>query len=195
MCATKNKKLFVNLKLIKLFNDKLKSDNEVKCMKKTFSHFVKDPSKKYVRKFRICPAFAYNSLDKWLNKMSTLGFHLVDSNLVSFLFECGEPKNKIYFTYDSGGGRNDAGKYSIPLRYPFLEKTYGVKPKYSKLNKNQSKTYLTVEIDTQRIDIKNHVGYKELVNDRNELYKKRAIRNTFIFLLVVLMCIIAIIIK
>ena len=126
--------------------------------------------------------------------MSNLGFHLVDSNLISFLFECGEPKNKIYFTYDAGSGRNDDGKYSIPLRYPFLEKTYGVKPKYSKLNKNQSKTYLTVEIDTQRIDIENDVGYKELINDRNKLYNKRAIRNVFIFLLAILSCIIAIII-
>ena len=163
-------------------------------MKKTIRHFVKDPSKKYIRKFRIYPSFAYNGLDKWLNRMSNLGFHLVDSNLISFLFECEAPKNKIYFTYDAGCGRNDDGKYSIPLRYPFLEKTYGVKPKYSKLNKNQSKTYLTVEIDTQRIDIENDVGYKELINDRNKLYNKRAIRNVFIFLLAILSCIIAIII-
>lgn len=163
-------------------------------MKKTFRHFVKDPSKTYIRRFRIYPSFAYNSLDKWLNKMSNLGFHLVDSNLISFLFECGEPKNKVYFTYDAGSGRNDE-KYSIPLRYPFLEKTYGVKSKYSKLNKNQSKTYLTVEIDTHRIDIENDVGYKELINDRNNLYNRRAIRNVFIFLLVVLMCIIAVMIN
>ena len=163
-------------------------------MKKTFRHFVKDPSKKYIRKFRIYPSFAYNRLDKWLNRMSNSGFHLVDSNLISFLFECGECKNKVYFTYDAGCWRNDDGKYSIPLRYPFLEKTYGVKPKYSKLNKNQSKAYLTVEIDAQRIDIKNDVGYKELINDRNKLYNKRAIKNGFIFLLAILICIIAIII-
>ena len=61
-------------------------------------------------------------------------------------------------------------------------------------NKNQSKTYLTVEIDTQKIDIENDVGYKELISDRNKLYNKRAIRNGFIFLLAILICIIAIII-
>ena len=113
-------------------------------MKKSSRRFAKNPSKKYVRKFRLYLPFAYKSLDKWLNKMSLSGCHVVDSNFISFLFECGEPQNKIYFTYDAGWGRNDAGKYSIPLRYPFLEKTYGMKPKYSKLNKNQSKTYLTV---------------------------------------------------
>ena len=126
--------------------------------------------------------------------MSNSGFHLVDSNLISFLFECGEPKNKVYFTYTAESGRNDDGKYSIPLRYPFLKKTYGVKPKYSKLNKNQSKTYLTVEIDTKKIDIENDVGYKELLNDRNELYCRRAIRNVFILLIAILICIVAIII-
>ena len=164
-------------------------------MEKIFQQFVKDPSKKYVRKFRIYPSFSYSRLDKWLNRMSNLGFHLVDSNPISFLFECDKPKNKIYFTYDAGSGRNDAGKYSIPLRYPFLEKTYGVKPKYSKLNKNRSKTYLTVEIDTHRIDIENNVGYKELINDRNNLYNRRTIRNLIIFLVAILMCIIAIIIN
>ena len=125
--------------------------------------------------------------------MSNLGFHLVDSNLISFLFECGEPENKIYFTYDMGSGHNDDGKYSIPLRYPFLDKTYGVKPKYSTLNKNQSKTHLTVEIDTQKIDTEDNAWYKELINDRNRLYHRRAIRNGLIFLASILICIIAII--
>ncbi|MBO5395631.1 MAG: DUF2812 domain-containing protein [Clostridia bacterium] len=164
-------------------------------MKKLLRRFIKDPSKKYIRKIRIYPSFAYKSLDKWLNKMSNSGWHLVDSNLISFLFECGEPENKIYFTYNAGWARNDSGKYSIPLRYPFLEKTYGIKPKYSKLNKNQSKTYLTLEIDTQKIDTENNAGYRELINDRNKLYSKLAIRNTIIFVLVILICIITVLLK
>ena len=97
-------------------------DEEVCRVKNSSRRFAKDPSKKYVRKFRLYLPFAYKSLDKWLNKMSLSGCHVVDSNFISFLFECGEPQNKIYFTYDAGRGRNDAGKYSIPLRYPFLEK-------------------------------------------------------------------------
>ena len=162
-------------------------------MKKSSRRFAKNPSKKYVRKFRLYLPFAYKNLDKWLNKMSLSGCHVVDSNFISFLFECGEPQNKIYFTYNAGWGRNDAGKYSIPLRYPFLEKTYGMKPKYSKLNKNQSKTYLTVEIDTQKIDVENNIGYKELVNDRNRLYNKLAIRNALIVFLTALLCIVSVI--
>ena len=157
--------------------------------------FIKDPTKKYIRKIRFYPSFMYSKLDKWLNKMSLSGWHLVDSNLVSFLFEQGNPKNKIYFTYEAGRGRNDAGKYSIPLRYPFLYKTYGVKSKYSKLNKNRRKTYLTVEIDTQKIDIENDVGYKELISDRNRLYRKLAIRNAIIFLVLIIMCIACLILQ
>ena len=127
--------------------------------------------------------------------MSLLGWHLVDSNPFSFLFEQGNPENKIYFTYEAGGARNDAGKYSIPLRYPFLDKTYGVKINHSKLNKNRRKTYLTVEIDTIKIDIKNDVGYKELINDRNRLYRKLAIRNAILFLVLIIMCIACIVLK
>ena len=149
--------------------------------------FVRDSSKQYIRKFRIYPSFLYNRLDRWLNKMSLSGWHLVDSNPISFLFESGEPENKVYFTYNAGWGLNDAGKYSIPLRYPFLEKTYGARAKYSKLNKNQSKTYLTVEIDTQKIDIENDIGYKELVNDRNKLYGMLALRNAIILLITALL--------
>lgn len=158
------------------------------CFRK-LERFQKDPNKKYIRKFRFYPAFAYHRLDKWLNKMSLDGWHLVDSNPVSFLFELGEPSNKTYFTYQEVGGNNDTGRYSIALRHPFLEEIYGVKGKYSKLNKNNAKTYLTVEIDTKRIDIENDIAYKELLHDRNSLNKKLAIRNTAIFLVVVLIVI------
>ena len=157
--------------------------------------FQKDPKKKYFRKFRIYPSFMYHRLDKWLNKMSLKGFHLVDSNLISFLFEQGPQKDIVYFTYEAGGVRKDDAKYSIPLRYPFPIQTYGVKKKYSKLNRNEAKSYLTIEIDTQKIDIENDVGYKELINDRNRLYRKRAIRNTIIFFTIILLCIVCVILK
>ena len=157
--------------------------------------FQKDPKKKYFRKFRIYPSFMYHRLDKWLNKMSHKGFHLVDSNLISFLFEQGPKKDIVYFTYTAGGFRNDDGNYSIPLRYPFLIQTYGVKKKYSKLNRNEAKSYLTIEIDTQKIDIENDVGYKELIGDRNRLYRKLAIRNTIIFFTIILLCIVCVILK
>ena len=101
----------------------------------------------------------------------------------------------MYFTYDAGGFRRDSGYYSIPLRYPFLARTYGVKKKYSKLNKNEAKSYLTIEVDTKKIYIKNDISYNELLSDRNRLYKKRAIKNAVIFFLfiaivIILKCII-----
>ena len=162
---------------------------------KNASKGLRNPSKKYIRKFRFYPSFLYNKLDKWLNQMSLSGWHLIDSNMISFLFEQGAPENKIYFTYDPGGSRNDAGNYSIPLRYPFLNKTYGVKRKYSKLNKNQRKTYLTVEIDTKKIDIENDIGYKELISDRNRLYRKLVIRNAIIFIVLVIIFIMFVVLK
>ena len=143
--------------------------------------FEKDPSKKYIRKFRIYPSFMYHRLDKWLSKMSLLGWHLVDSNLISFLFEQGPPRKSVYFTYVVSSGRKDSGKYDITLRHPFIDKTYGVKNKYSKLNSNKSKSYLTLEIDTEKIDIENDESYSELISDRNSLNKKLAIRNFILF--------------
>ena len=151
--------------------------------------FQKDPSKKYIRRFRFYPSFMYQYLDNWLSKMSRRGWHLVHSNMVSFLFEQDHPEEKLYFTYEADGFRNDSGQYSIPLRYPFLEKTYGITKKYSKLNKNESKAYLTIEIDTERIDTENDISYKELLSDRNRLYKRRAIRNAVVFGVLVLLVI------
>ena len=151
--------------------------------------FQKDPSKKYIRKFRIYPFFTYQRLDAWLTSMSLLGWHLVDSNLISFLFEQGEPKEKVYFTYTQMP--REGGAYSMELLYPGLEKTYGVKKKYSKLNKNEAKAYTTIEIDTKKIDIENHIGYKELLQDRRRLYKKLAIRNAIVIFVWLLVFIIA----
>ena len=118
--------------------------------------FKKDPRKEYMRKYRIYPICMYSRLDRWLKKMSLLGWHIVHSGLFSFLFEKGEPAEKEYFTYYTTAPYD--AKYSILSRYPFLEKTYGVKKKKSKINSNESKIYLTVEVDLKRIDIQNNIG-------------------------------------
>ena len=154
-----------------------------------FAKFQKDPAKTYIRKFRVYPCFAYPRLDAWLHAMSLDGWHLVDSNMISFLFEQGAPRDKVYFTYTQMP--REGGAYSIGLLYPGLEKTYGVKKKYSKLNKNEAKVYTTIEIDTKKIDIDNHIGYKELLQDRNRLYKKLTVRNTLVLLAWLLVFVIA----
>lgn len=125
----------------------------------------KPKKKKYIRKFRVYPAFLYKRLDKWLKKMSSKGLHVVDCRFFTFIFEKGEPKEKEYFTY---GDAIREGKYSLSMRHPFLEKRYGSEK--SKINKSRRRTHRIIEIDTKKIDIKNDVGYKELISDRNKLY-------------------------
>lgn len=136
--------------------------------------------KQYLRKIRIYPYFLYMYLDKWLQDMSSKGWHIIHCGMFSFWFEKGDPKNKEYFTY---GCYTHEGKYSFELRYPFLEKTYGMKEKKSKINSNKNKTHTIIEIDLNRIDIENNVGYKEMISDRNRLYLKLFIRDVSIILL------------
>ena len=103
-----------------------------------------------------------------------IGFHIIHCGLFSYWFEKGEPKEKEYFTYES---LSQESKYNIALRYPFLEKTYGVSPKKSKINANKKKARQIVEIDLDRVDIRNDVAYKELIYDRNKLYFRYFTRN------------------
>ena len=140
--------------------------------------FYKDPKKQYLKKYRFYPMFLYSCLDKWLKDMSLKGWHIVHCGLLTFVFEKGEPCEKEYFTY---GLSTQEGKYSISLRYPFLEETYGLKSKKSKINFNKAKAYKIVEIDLDKINIKDDIGYNELKNDRNHLYLEYFIRNTVIF--------------
>ena len=63
------------------------------------------------------------------------------------------------------------------MRYPFLEQTYGVKKKYSPLNKNQDKTHCIIEPDPPKMK---SIGYREMLHDRNRLYALR----TLIYILV-----------
>ena len=153
--------------------------------------FLKDPQKRYIRKFRFYPSFLYYRLDNWLKKMSAAGWHIVHCGIFFFWFEEGKPEIKEYFTY---GLSTQEGKYDINLRHPFLEKTYGVKPKKSKINANRSKTLQIVEIDTTKVDVNNNVGYKELIQDRNSLYRMYFIKClSFVLVLILLSVIITLV--
>lgn len=145
--------------------------------------FKADPQKQYLKKWRFYPTFMYSHLDKWLNNMSREGWHIVHCNAICFLFEKGAPEEKEYFTY---GLSTQEGKYNLSLIHHNIEKTYGVKKHKSKINSNENKIYQIVEIDQNKIDIQNDVGYKELVSDRNRLYLQYFLRNTAVFLLAVL---------
>ena len=151
------------------------------------SNFKKDPRKEYMRKVRFYPYFLYNRLDRWLKSMSAEGWHIVYCGIFSFWFERGDPEIREYFTY---GLSTHEGKYSISLRYPNLEKTYGLKNKKSAINSSRTKQYEIVEIDTRKIDIKNDVGYNELINDRDRLYRGYFIRNLCVFLSAIILLII-----
>ena len=128
----------------------------------------------YIRKIRFYPSFLYSFLDRWLKRMSLSGWHIVHCGIVSFWFEKGPPLQKEYFTY---GDPPKEGKYSISLRYPGLEKTYGVKKKASKINSNEAKAHRIIEIDERKIDVKNNSAYLEMVKDRNYLYLVYFLRN------------------
>ena len=154
-------------------------------MKKRSFHSEKHqtkPKKQYIKKFRFYPYFLYSHLDKWLKKISLNGYHIVNVGLFTFIFEKGTPQEREYFTY---GLSTVEGKYDLSLRFPFLERTYGRKK--SKINSIKNKTYQIVEIDTNKIDIENDVGYRELINDRNRLYMQYFIRNTSVITAVVLL--------
>ena len=140
--------------------------------------FEKDPRKQYVKKYRIYPSFLYGCLDKWLKKMSSNGLHIVYCGFLCFWFEKGFPEEREYFTY---GLSTQEGRYSISLRYPLLEKQYGLKKKRSSINSNRTKSYQIIEIDTSKIDS----GYIELINDRNDLYMRYFLRNLIIVLTVI----------
>lgn len=149
-----------------------------------FKRFKKDNSRKYMKRYCFVPSFLYPQLDKWLEKMSSQGWHIVDCNLFSFTFEKGKPLKKIYFTFSLGTFHRNEGYFDILLRYPTLETTYGVKRKLSKINANEAKAYQIIEIDTARIDVESNMGYRELMKDRNKLYVLKAVRNAGALLLV-----------
>lgn len=147
-----------------------KKENSAFHLKK----FRPENGKTYVRKTRLYPTFLYNQLDKWLKSMSRNGWHIVHCSTFFFWFEKGETKTKEYFTY---GLSTQEGKYNLLLRHPSLEKLYGLRKDKSKINRNKAKSYQIVEIDQEKIDVENDVGYRELIDDRNRLYTRYLIRN------------------
>jgi hypothetical protein len=116
--------------------------------------------------------------------MSSKGWHIIDCKIgILYYFEKGKPQEKEYFVWDPT--YTGEGKYSIPMRYPFLKKTYGVKGKHSKLNQNK---YLNIiELDTHKIDINNDISYLELKNERNKLYVLCFVRNFLILSIPILL--------
>ena len=150
--------------------------------------FRRDPNKRYLTKVRFYPACMYFALDRWLKNMSCNGWHIVDCGIFTYLFEEGSPQEKEYFTYMGGGtGRNDGGFFSLSLRYPFLEKTYGVKKKNSQINANERKAHQIVEIDVRKIDVHNDIGFCELRHDRNRLHALETARDIGILALCALL--------
>ena len=127
-------------------------------------------SNKEIKKvLRFYPCCLYFLLEKWLKQMSLSGWHLIERKSFIYCFEKGKPQNREYFAWDPTA--TGMGKYSIPMRYPFLIKTYGKHKKKSQLNRNSLQKGDTImEVDTERIDVSSDVGYKELVSERNRLY-------------------------
>ena len=138
--------------------------------------------KRHIR-IRFYPPFLYFLLENWLKKMSLNGWHLINRRIgIIYCFEIGEPEIKEYFAWDPS--YTGEGKYSIPMRYPSIKKTYGVKAKYSILNR--SKYLNIIEVDTCKIDVSNDLSYLELKNDRNKLYILRFLRNLLIITIPIL---------
>ncbi len=158
----------------------------------SLSRFKKDPTKQYIKKFRIYPRFMLSHLDKWLKNMSLSGWNIVHCGVFFFWFEKEVPTEKEYFTYIEF---TQKAKYSITLRHPFLERNYAVENKKSKINANSMKSLQIIEIDTKRIDTKNDVGYRELIADRDRLYLHYFIRNISVIAPIILLTVLLLILK
>ena len=154
------------------------------CNKKsqhpTFEYRTKSQYRKVIKVYPVC---LFYLLDKWLKAMSKKGWHIVHCGLFFFIFERGLPFEKEYFTYQIF---TQEEKYNLLLMHPFLEETYGVKKKKSRINANKTKVYQIVEIDTDKIDVAHDVGYNELVSDRNRLYFRYSVRNYIVFSVIIL---------
>lgn len=128
----------------------------------------------------------FSQLDKWLKKMSSSGWHIVHVFGFLYFFEKGLPESKEYFTYFIP--IKGEGKYSLSLRYPFLEKK--IAKKNSQINSNNKKWLNVIEVDLDKIDVFNDVYYKELVADRNNLATRYFVRNTVLFFIILVLLIV-----
>ena len=93
---------------------------------------------------RFYPFFMMKQQDEWLRKMSNTGLHLVNYGLFRYIFEVGQPEDKHYFSYTILDPNN--GYYSFSLRYPMLSKSLGVPMWRSKLNLNNNKARVIIEV-------------------------------------------------
>lgn len=97
---------------------------------------------KKIIKYKFYPSFRYHKLELWLKEMSEQGFCLIDYGFLKYVFKESEFSSRIYFVFNCGGVHKDAGKYSILLKYPLLEKRIWIiftsflfKQKYEEENK------------------------------------------------------------
>ena len=128
--------------------------------------------------FRFYPFFLLKHQDEWLKKMSCSGFHLVDYGLFRYTFELGLPEEKHYFSYALLDHNN--GYYNFSMRYPVLRKTLGVPMWRSKLNLNNRKARVIIEVSPDIMNSARVQEYYDLVKERDDLYIRYAIRTAIV---------------
>lgn len=139
---------------------------------------------KKIIKYKFYPSFRYRKLELWLKEMSEQGLCLIDYGFLKYVFKESEVSSRIYFVFNCGGVHKDEGKYSILLKYPLLEKEYGLSSHRSFLNKNMKnkiKHKNILEIDSDKLND----GFYELVAERDKLYLKRTIKNIIVFAIMI----------
>lgn len=128
---------------------------------------------------RFYPFFMLKQQDEWLRKMSNTGLHLVNYGLFRYIFEVGQPEDKHYFSYVHLDPNN--GYYSFSMRYPMLSKSLGVPMWRSKLNFNNNKARVIIEVSPDIMNTEKVKEYYDLVKEREYLYSRYAIRTTIFF--------------
>ena len=75
----------------------------------------------------------YGYLERWLEKMSESGAHLVNYGLLSYQFEIGAPSKRTYFVYQHNSyPRHNGERFNLSLLYPRLVQSIGRSKRYSK---------------------------------------------------------------
>ena len=151
-----------------------------KQKKKTAALLKRHKQGEQVRKIRFYPICLYFLLDRWLSKMSRRGLRLVGVRLgLIYIFEKGEPKNRIYFSFSTFFSKTSIlfRRHWLQTKYPLIEKRFGVKSALSD-------TFLptVVEIDTERINVRADPEYLNLVRDRNRIYLAETLGRTLLLL-------------
>ena len=119
----------------------------------------------------------YGYLERWLEKMSESGAHLVNYGLLSYQFEIGAPSKRTYFVYQHNSyPRHNGERFNLSLLYPRLVQSIGRSKRYSKLNRNthnKLSSNVIFEVDMPRAA----QAYHDAVSDRNRLYRLEFFRN------------------